>query len=93
MPSASPQPKAYSYIRFSSLEQAKGDSFRRQTEGIRNYCTKNGLDLATSAEYTFFDKGKSAYKADHVGENGQLKRFIDLVESGHIKKGSYLIVE
>lgn len=87
------RPKAYSYIRFSSSEQAKGDSYRRQSEAIKEYCKRNDLDLATSAEYTFLDRGKSAYKAEHVAENGQLKRFIDHVDSGRIKTGSYLIVE
>jgi hypothetical protein len=33
---------AYSYIRFSSPEQAKGDSFRRQSEKAAAWAAKNG---------------------------------------------------
>lgn len=87
------KPKAYSYVRFSSPEQARGDSYRRQKEAAEKFCEENGLELADSREYTFLDKGRSAYKAEHVSEDGQLKRFIDLVTSGAIPKGSYLLVE
>ncbi|MGF1888217.1 recombinase family protein [Photobacterium profundum] len=80
---------AYSYIRFSSLEQAKGDSFRRQTEQARLYCDSNGLDLA---DLTFKDLGLSAYHGKHV-KDGDLGNFIQAVKEGNIQKGSYLIVE
>jgi len=36
---------AYSYIRFSSLEQAKGDSYRRQLERTEKYCKEHNLVL------------------------------------------------
>ena len=32
--------KAFSYIRFSSPEQAKGDSFRRQTDAAEEWARK-----------------------------------------------------
>lgn len=51
------KPKAYSYIRFSSPEQAKGDSYRRQREAALAYCQEQGLELAATNEYTFFDRG------------------------------------
>ena len=35
-------PKAYSYIRFSTPEQANGDSFRRQTELSNRYAEQGG---------------------------------------------------
>jgi len=38
------QPKAYSYVRFSSPEQATGDSLRRQTELSEQYASQHGLD-------------------------------------------------
>jgi DNA invertase Pin-like site-specific DNA recombinase len=85
--------KAYSYIRFSSPEQAKGDSYRRQRQMAVEYCEKHGLELATAKEYTFFDAGKSAQKAEHLAEGGQLKRFLECVKDGSIAKGSYLLVE
>jgi hypothetical protein len=42
-----PGPKAYSYVRFSTPEQAKGDSHRRQTEKAAKYAAENGLELDT----------------------------------------------
>ena len=48
-------PKAYSYIRFSTPEQALGDSERRQVESARDYATAHGLELDESL--TFADKG------------------------------------
>ncbi|MFR0692159.1 recombinase family protein [Enterobacterales bacterium AE_CKDN230030158-1A_HGKHYDSX7] len=86
-------PTAYSYIRFSSPEQAKGDSHRRQQQAAEQYCRDNGLELAADSEYTFFDSGRSAYSGKHLSDEGELKRFLDLVESGSIPPGSVLIVE
>jgi len=37
--------KAYSYLRFSTPEQMKGDSFRRQTSMATAYAATHGLDL------------------------------------------------
>lgn len=87
------KPRAYSYIRFSSPEQARGDSYRRQQAAAKRFCEANGLELAQSKEYTFFDQGKSAFTAKHLDDEGQLKRFNDLVDSGDIAPGSYLLVE
>jgi len=39
------KPIAYSYIRFSTPEQLKGDSLRRQLEKSQNYADEHGLDL------------------------------------------------
>lgn len=33
-------PKAYSYLRFSTPDQMRGDSFRRQTELAREYAIR-----------------------------------------------------
>lgn len=85
--------KAYSYIRFSSAEQAKGRSQARQMEACEKYCRENNLQLATGEEYTFLDAGLSGYHGEHLGEKGQLNRFIKRVEDGTIEKGSTLIVE
>ena len=85
--------KAFSYIRFSSPEQAKGDSYRRQRDAAVRYCEERGLELATAKEYTFLDKGRSAYSGRHLDDEGQLRRFLDLVENGTIARGSYLLVE
>ncbi|MDF3930395.1 MULTISPECIES: recombinase family protein [Pseudomonas] len=87
------KPKAYSYIRFSSPEQAKGDSYRRQRTAALKYCAENGLELADTKEYRFFDSGRSAYTGKHISDEGELGRFLTLVKDGQIKPGSYLLVE
>jgi DNA invertase Pin-like site-specific DNA recombinase len=91
---ASPmKPKAYSYIRFSSPEQAKGDSYRRQRAAALKYCAENGLELADTKEYRFFDSGRSAYTGKHVSDEGEFGRFLSLVKEDRIKPGSFLLVE
>jgi DNA invertase Pin-like site-specific DNA recombinase len=39
------KPVAYSYVRFSSAQQALGDSLRRQVDEAEKYCRENGLEL------------------------------------------------
>lgn len=87
------KPKAYSYIRFSTPEQARGDSYRRQLEEAERFCAEQGIQLVDSKEYLFFDKGKSAYSGKHVDANSELARFLKYVDEGMISPGSYLIVE
>lgn len=86
-------PKAYSYIRFSTPEQAKGDSYRRQLEAAQQYCLEQGLQLVGKEEYLFFDNGRSAFKGKHLDHSGQLARFLAYVEDGIIEPGSVLIIE
>lgn len=82
---------AFSYIRFSTPIQKHGRSYDRQMEACVAWCAKNEITLS---EDTYFDQGKSGYTGDHLGERGQLKRFLDEVEVRKtIPKGSYLIVE
>jgi DNA invertase Pin-like site-specific DNA recombinase len=84
-----PRPKAYSYIRFSTKRQAKGDSLMRQLDKSREYAAANGLDLQ---EVTFEDLGVSAFDRSNV-TRGALAGFIAAVESGAIERGSSLLVE
>ena len=84
------KPKAYSYIRFSTPEQEKGDSLRRQEEEARKYAVEHGFNLDESQK--FKDLGKSGYKGFNR-INGALNDFLNLVNSGEIPKGSVLIVE
>lgn len=81
-------PKAYSYIRFSTPEQAQGDSLRRQTADAEAWCAERGLEL----DDTLRDLGVSAYHGVNR-TTGALKSFLDLVEKGKVERGSYLIVE
>jgi DNA invertase Pin-like site-specific DNA recombinase len=84
---------AYSYIRFSTPEQAKGDSLRRQTEAAAEWCKRNDITLDTST--TFRDLGRSAFLGDHRSnpERHRLAVFLKMVQDGKIAKGSYLILE
>ncbi|KQP11123.1 hypothetical protein ASF28_08730 [Methylobacterium sp. Leaf99] len=84
------KPRAYSYLRFSTAEQAKGDSFRRQTALAEDYARANGLDLDT--ELTFEDRGISAFSGRNK-RKGALRTFLDLVDEEIIPEGSYLLVE
>ena len=82
--------KAYSYIRFSTPEQAKGDSLRRQEQEAEKYAQENGLTIDNSLK--LYDKGISAYKGDNITK-GALGSFLKLVEKKKIDRGSVLIVE
>jgi len=80
--------KAYSYIRFSTPAQLKGDSLRRQLAKSEKFAAKHDLKLDTSLR----DMGVSAYKGVHR-HKGALASFLSKIEFGEIDRGSYLIVE
>jgi DNA invertase Pin-like site-specific DNA recombinase len=82
-------PKAYSYIRFSSVKQELGDSVRRQEKLALDYAREHNLELDTR---TYRDLGVSAFKGKNATE-GRLRTFIDAIESGKIPSGSFLLVE
>lgn len=84
------KPKAYSYLRFSTPEQIKGDSLRRQTAAAEDYCRAHGLELDT--ELNLRDLGVSAFRGDNVTQ-GALGAFLQAVRQGIVPKGSYLLVE
>jgi DNA invertase Pin-like site-specific DNA recombinase len=81
-------PQAISYARFSTLDQIKGDSLRRQTEGAQSYCDRNNIELIQD----FTDLGISAFKGKNQDE-GALSEIIRLAKNGEIEKGTILIVE
>lgn len=92
-------PLAFSYRRFSSPQQAKGDSAARQEETIAAYCAQHNLTLD---QRTFDDFGRSAFAIRKQKGGRRLKvrtaqdslqAFLDLLEAGDIPKGSKLIVE
>lgn len=85
------QIKAYSYLRFSTPEQMRGDSFRRQTALAERYAATNHLDLDT--ELRFNDAGVSAFRGLNLGPDGQLGHFVVALEQGVVPQGSYLLVE
>ncbi|MEZ2408103.1 recombinase family protein [Bosea sp. RCC_152_1] len=82
-------PKAYSYIRFSSAEQARGDSLRRQVAKAEKWCAERGLVL----DETLRDEGVSAYRGSNAEVGSALGSFLHLVKSAKIERGSLLLVE
>lgn len=90
MVESSPLPRAYSYLRFSTPEQQKGDSYRRQMDMAAVYAERNGLLL--DAELTFHDVGISGFRGQNV-ETGRLGYFLEAVRSGLVPQGSLLLVE
>ena len=83
--------KAYSYLRFSTPEQARGDSYRRQsTMALEYLATRPDLQLDDSLRLD--DLGKSAYRGGNVA-TGKLGVFVEAVRTGVVPKGSYLLVE
>lgn len=86
----SAQPRAYSYVRFSSPEQAQGDSLRRQTSLSLEYAARHGLYLDEMLQIR--DLGVSAFRGKN-NTDGALGAFIKEVDAGRIKRGSYLLVE
>jgi DNA invertase Pin-like site-specific DNA recombinase len=89
-PVGNARPKAFSYVRFSSLEQARGHSLERQTRQAREYAERRELDLDT--EFTFRDLGVSAYTGQNANK-GALWLFRRAVEDGEVPAGSYLLIE
>jgi DNA invertase Pin-like site-specific DNA recombinase len=84
------RPRAFSYVRFSTPEQAKGDSRRRQTEKAEAYAAKHGLILDDKLNMNDF--GVSAFKGKNV-TMGALGDFLSLVQYGDIPQGSFLLAE
>lgn len=82
--------KAYSYIRFSTPEQSRGDSQRRQIEESKKYAEQRGLILDETT--TLVDHGRSAFTGKNIAV-GELGLFIQRVEAGEIPSDSVLIVE
>lgn len=79
---------AYSYLRFSTPEQALGDSERRQVEKAEAWSAAKGIPLDKS----YADRGKSGFKGTNR-KKGALGRFLKQIKAGNIPSGSYLLVE
>lgn len=79
---------AYSYARFSSAPQARGDSLRRQVENAEAYAAAHGLTLDTQLR----DEGISAYVGTHR-RKGALAGFVQKAKAGLIPEGSRLLID
>lgn len=84
-----PKARIYSYLRFSSPQQKRGDSKRRQNQLIKDWAQKLKLDIAEA----YMDEGVSAYSGANIAEGGALGVFLAKVRAGEIPKGSVLVVE
>lgn len=87
-------PIAYSYVRFSTIEQELGSTVARQVDRYRAYCTRRGLER----DETLIDRGKSGYHGKHLEKGGALRRFFDMIRTpqnptGKVQPGDFLIVE
>jgi DNA invertase Pin-like site-specific DNA recombinase len=82
------QKLAFSYIRFSSPEQAKGDSFRRQSEKAKQWAKDNGYTIAKS----WADLGVSGYRGRNA-KAGNFGEFLRAAKNHELPEGSVLLVE
>lgn len=78
-------------IRFSSPEQRKGDSRRRQTADTERWCEANGIPLDNKLSCK--DAGRSAYHGRHLDDDAALGQFLEVVKEGKVPRGSFLIIE
>lgn len=84
------QPRVYSYVRFSTPEQAMGDSERRQVAGAKDFAQRRSLPLDETLSLT--DRGLSGFHGTHR-KKGALGNFLMEVEAGNVAPGSILLVE
>ncbi|PMR71818.1 recombinase family protein [Billgrantia endophytica] len=82
------KPRAYLYIRWSSLKQNNGDSRRRQEMGVKEFTERTGVDITQ----TFTDEAMSSHHGQNAKE-GDLKKILDMVENGIIRSGDFIVSE
>ncbi|WP_296814781.1 recombinase family protein [Brevundimonas sp.] len=88
-PATAAAPRVYSYVRFSTPEQALGDSKRRQVEAARAWAEERGLSL----DDTLTDEGVSGFSGANTRGDAALGAFLSAVHGGVVPRGSYLLVE
>jgi DNA invertase Pin-like site-specific DNA recombinase len=79
---------AFSYIRFSSPEQMKGDSFRRQSEKAEAWAKANSYTIMKAWK----DLGVSGYHGKNA-LTGDYAEFLRAARAGELPKDSVLLVE
>ena len=80
---------AYSYSRYSTPEQSKGDSIRRQTSLLEGWLKRHPEH--TIDDTLRMDKGKSGWRGANL--QGALGEFLKDIEHDKIREGSILVVE
>ncbi|MFY8194804.1 MAG: recombinase family protein, partial [Novosphingobium sp.] len=94
-------PRVYSYTRFSTPEQAQGDSLRRQSEGARRWTERKTAErlqagqppLCLDETLRMHDLGVSAFRGANVADGSELGAFLFACRQGLVPLGSYLLVE
>jgi DNA invertase Pin-like site-specific DNA recombinase len=81
---------AFSYLRFSTQEQAAGDSRRRQLALAEKYAADHHLRL--DASLSFRDLGVSAFRGKNAKE-GALRAFLEAIEHNLVPPNSFLLIE
>lgn len=81
----------FSYIRFSSGKQAKGNSTDRQLEIAPRIAREKGWEL--DENLSIADPSLSAYHKANLGPKGKLGAVLLGVQTNKIPKGSVMIVE
>lgn len=84
------KPKIYSYVRFSSMKQKKGGSFKRQTEQIEEFAKIKKMPIDDTLN--MYDLGKSGFRGEN-SKTGALGDFLRLCKEEKIAKGSFLVIE
>ena len=89
------KPRVFSYLRFSSPDQATGDSWRRQDRDRQSWCERHCMTLDETL--TFEDPGISAFRGRHRAQSmqgeGGFTDFLAAIEAGLVPPGSVLLVE
>lgn len=80
--------QAFSFIRWSKPEQAKGDTLRRQKADSESLCKRHKWALTELPPL----EGKSAFRGKQR-QLGSLAEFVRRAEAGELPTGSVLIVE
>lgn len=88
---------AYIYARFSSQEQGKGTSLKRQFDHCRAYIKSRDWEYPDfekgSPERDIADEGRSAYSGANRQPGGQLYEFERQAKLGHFRNGAVLVLE
>lgn len=83
--------RGYPYRRYSAGKQGVGDSMRRQGDWAKQVCAEQGWFYDDT--YALDDKGRSGFHQKNLAGTAGLARFLDLIKTGRIARGSVLIVE
>lgn len=83
------KPIVFSYLRWSSPEQRKNTSRKRQEQFAVRYADKHGLELSEA----IVDDGVSGYSGKNTEDTSELGKFLLSIQENQPPEGSVLIVE